>query len=198
MFLDPHAKIDIFKRSLPHWRQAGVRYFVTFRLADSVPQEKLQAWKIQRNDFINNHPKPWNNSDTQKFHEQFTNKIEEWLDTGMGTCVLADDKVSKIVADCMSHFEAIRYHLGQWVIMPNHIHVVVSPRPGFELENILHSWKSFSSNEINKYLKLQGRLWQDESYNQIIRNEMHQYRIDEYIRNNPAKAGIRVHYASFL
>ena len=40
-FYNPNALVTIYRGKLPHWRQEGVIYFVTFRLADSLPQAKL-------------------------------------------------------------------------------------------------------------------------------------------------------------
>ncbi|MGY8693302.1 MAG: transposase [Verrucomicrobiia bacterium] len=116
----------------------------------------------------------------------------------MGSCLLSQPAHSKIVANALLYFESKRYTLGEWVIMPNHVHAIVTPNPGFDLSNILHSWKSFTATRINQLTGKTGSLWQKESYNQILRDESHQWKFEEYIRNNPTKAGITVHHASFL
>ncbi|MBT5812999.1 MAG: hypothetical protein HOI15_01415 [Opitutales bacterium] len=82
--------------------------------------------------------------------------------------------------------------------MPNHVHATVTPKTGFELSSILHSWKSFTATRINQLTGKTGSLWHAESYNQILLNESHQWKVEEYIRKNPTKAGITVHHASFL
>ncbi len=76
--------------------------------------------------------------------------------------------------------------------MPNHVHVLVSPLPGFNLKDILHSWKSYSAHQINKHLGKSGALWKQESYDHIVRNQDELTRIRKYIRNNPNKAGLGV------
>ncbi len=198
MFFNPHAKVEVTERQLPHWNQKGVTYFITFRLADSVPQSKLRLWKLKRDEFLESHKQPLNVEDSQIFHEQFTAKIEDWLDSGMGSCLFEDDKVSELLANTLAHFDGIRYDLDEWVIMPNHVHILVAPKPTFELTKILHSWKSYSARQINKHLKREGVLWQDESFDQIVRSEEHLYRIKEYIKRNPRKAGIEAHHASWM
>ena len=115
----------------------------------------------------------------------------------MGSCPFKEKKASELLADTLTHFDGIRYDLDEWVIMPNHVHVVVTPKANFELTNILHSWKSFSARQVNDLLNRKGVLWQDESYDQIVRSEIHHYRIGEYIRRNPEKAGVMVHQASW-
>lgn len=197
-YLNPRKEIDISQRALPHWRQSETSYFVSFRLADSIPQKSLRAWMTERVEFQRRHPPPLNETDTDTFHKRFTTRIEDWLDSGMGSCLLGEPAHSEIVANALLHFETKRYNLGEWVVMPNHVHAIVTPNNGFDLSSILHSWKSYTSTRINQLARKTGTLWQEESYNQILRNESHQWKVEEYIRKNPAKAGITVHHASFI
>ena len=73
--------------------------------------------------------------------------------------------------------------------MHNHVHAVMKPIDGFELEEILSSIKGFVSRKVNKLLGRQGKLWEQESYDRIIRDDEHLYQVIQYIGNNPAKAG---------
>jgi len=85
----------------------------------------------------------------------------------------------------LRHFDAQRYELGAHVVMPNHVHAVISPFPGFDLSDILHTWKSYSSNRINAMVGRRGVLWQRESFDHIVRSPYQLERINEYIRDNP-------------
>ena len=195
---DEFANVDISRRDLPHWRQEDTTYFVTFRLADSIPATKLSALESERSAWLMHNPEPWNDAQRKAYYEHFSAKLDEWLDAGSGSCVLTDERASKIVADALKHFDGKRYNLGAWVIMPNHVHAIVTPFEGRDLSEILHSWKSFTAHEINKLLKRAGPLWQHESYDHIVRNERALFRIEEYIDHNPEKAGIEVAHASRL
>ncbi len=197
-FFDPFASVEISRRNLPHWRQGGVTYFVTFRLADSLPQEKLEQLRIEREKWLKTHHEPLSNADKQEYWRLFSKKVEDWLDAGIGSCVLRDPKVAKIVADALQHFDGERYKLGEWVVMPNHVHLLVTPKNGHELTDILHSWKSFTANEINELTGASGAFWQHESYDHIVRSQEELERIEQYIRDNPRKAGITVAQASSL
>ena len=75
--------------------------------------------------------------------------------------------------------------------MPNHVHVVVRPVEGHSLKEILHSWKSFTSHKLNELLGRQGKLWQDESFDCIVRTGAQLDKIAFYIQENPAKAGLK-------
>ena len=76
--------------------------------------------------------------------------------------------------------------------MPNHVHALVKPLEEHKISDILHSWKSYTANEINKRESCSGELWMRESYNHIVRNEDSLNYIRRYINQNPAKAGITV------
>jgi valyl-tRNA synthetase len=147
---------------------------------------------------LNANPEPWTAEQRQAYYERFSAKIDEWLDAGSGSCVLKDERAAKVVADALIHFDRERYDLGAWVVMPNHVHVVVTPRDRHHIGDILHSWKSFTAHKVNEIVGRTGRLWQHESYDHIVRNERAQHKIQEYIDRNPEKAGIEVAYASCL
>lgn len=198
IFFDPFAPVGIYRRNLPHWRQGGTTYFVTFRLADSLPQEKLEELKIEREKWLKTHREQLSKADKQEYWRLFSKKVEDWLDAGIGSCVLRDPRAAKIVADALLHFDGERYKLGEWVVMPNHVHLLVTPKEGHELTDILHSWKSFTANQINALTGASGAFWQHESYDHIVRNQQELERIEQYIRDNPKKAGIIVTQASSL
>ena len=80
--------------------------------------------------------------------------------------------------------------------MPNHVHALVKPLGEHKISDILHSWKSYTANEINKHENLSGKLWMRESYDHIVRNEGSLNCIRHYINQNPVKAGITVSEAS--
>jgi REP element-mobilizing transposase RayT len=94
-----------------------------------------------------------------------------------------------IVANALRHHAGERFILHSWVVMPNHVHVVFRPLPGWTLSIILKGWKGFSAREINRILGLTGRrLWQKESYDHVIRDENDLRRCCEYTVMNPANA----------
>jgi hypothetical protein len=66
----------------------------------------------------------------------------------------------------------------------------MKPADGFELEEILDGAKGYVSRKVNACLSRQGKLWEPESYDRIVRDEEHLYRVVQYIGRNPAKAGL--------
>ena len=129
-------------------------------------------------------------SERNEYYTLFSEKIQNILDSEAGDCLLRNKGNAQIVADAMLFFDNQRYKLGHWVIMPNHVHLVVKPINGYKLSDILHSWKSYTAKMINKNTGRDGGLWQDESYDHIVRNLKELKAIEKYIFENPEKAGV--------
>jgi REP element-mobilizing transposase RayT len=195
-FFDPRAPIQSSERNLPHWYQDGAAYFATFRLADSIPQQKLKQWHAEREQWQNANPDPLSDDQRREYAERFPERFQKWLDAGRGACVLRNPACGQIVADAMRFFDDQRYHLDAWVIMPNHVHAIFQATPPHTPKEILHSWKSYTANKINEFLKQTGALWQKESYDHIIRSPAQLYHYQRYIAQNPAKAHITVTHIS--
>jgi REP element-mobilizing transposase RayT len=86
------------------------------------------------------------------------------------------------------HFDGIRYKLSAWVVMPNHVHFLLTRAANEELSRILHSFKSYTSHEANKSLRRSGQFWFEEYFDRYIRDAKHFTATVRYIENNPVKA----------
>jgi putative transposase len=188
--LDWKRPIIKHRRKLPHWTQDGATYFITFRLADSLPVEKLDELERFREAWLLAHPEPRHDVDWQELHRETLSRVDDWLDAGSGECWLRDPVCSGIVSRALFHFHEQRYYLSCYCIMPNHVHVLVRPFVGFDLTELLHSWKSFTAKEINKRLIRAGEVWETESYDTLVRDSEHLGKVVRYIGKNPAKAGL--------
>ncbi len=179
---------------LPHWTREGATYSVTFRLADSLPAKVLAAWVGEREDIVKRAAtmgRPLTDDEMRRLDELHSQRIEKYLDSGAGECQLRDPRIANIVRDSLLHFDGDRYDLAVWCVMPNHVHVVVRPRPGHELSDILHSWKSFTATKVNRLLGRTGAFWQPECYDHLIRDWDELAHAVEYVMDNPGKAGLR-------
>lgn len=190
-FLNPYTEIDRHKNHLPHWQQGDALVFVTWRLADSMPQKKLSEWLELRDAWMKHHPKPWDETVEQECHKKFSRKLDEWLDQGYGSCVLNQTSNSKVVADALRHFDDQRYGIDSFVVMPNHVHVLFCPLGSYKLADIVQSWKGFSAREINTRRGTSGTLWQEDYWDRLIRSEEHLRFCRDYIRKNPEKAKLK-------
>jgi primosomal protein N' len=187
-----NKEADVHKHSgwLPHWRQSQKMVFVTFRLNDSVAQDQLRAWAAEKEIWTSHHPKPWSEKNWTEYHERFTKRMEQLLDNGYGSCALRQPEVGTLVEDALRHFDGDRYQLGEYVVMPNHVHVLVRPAENQSLESILHSWKSFTAKQANLILKTSGVFWREEYFDHLVRSAAQYEKYCEYIRENPLKAGL--------
>ncbi|KAA0222283.1 hypothetical protein EDS67_27125 [candidate division KSB1 bacterium] len=190
-FFDPNKEIVRHRRRLPHWQQGEVFYFVTWRLADSLPQQKLRQWREEKDGWLRLHPEPWDEETEEEYHRLFSERIDQWLDAGEGSCVLRESALANILAGALHYFDGKRYELVAFVIMPNHVHVLFRLRAPNRLEKVVKSWKGFSARKINERLGRRGSLWQEEYWDRMIRNERHYFKCLEYIQKNPQHAKLR-------
>ena len=188
---DPYDCVPTTRRRLPHWRQTDVTYFVTFRLADSLPQTLLHQWRDERAIWMRLHPSPWRADEEHEYKERFIDRMREWLDAGMGACQMRRTDVRAQVELCLLHFDGKRYDIDAFVLMPNHIHVLIKPAPGYDLSTLLQGIKGVSANRCNEMLGCKSTFWMDESYDHIVRDVKELAVFRNYIAGNPAKAGLK-------
>ncbi len=190
--LDPDRPVHVYVRHLPHWRQDGATYFVTYRLEDSLPQAKLTELRHLRAEWERRHPPPRTDEQLQELARETMQRAEQWLDQGMGRCVLREKLPADLMEEAMHRFDGERYELDCYVVMPNHVHLVLRPDApaDFPLEKILQSWKAYTSRRINAHVGSTGTLWQQESFDRIIRDEEHLWNTIQYIGRNPQLAGL--------
>lgn len=193
-FFNEHAETLKTARYLPHWRQHGKLYFVTWRQGDSLPQQRLKELAMEREAWQRAHghinPNDLTASQRLEYTRLFRKRVEQWLDAGHGSCVLKHDAARRIMVEALHHFDGVRYRLGSYAIAGNHVHVLVLPSGDLTLSGILHSWKSFTSNAINKLLGRSGSLWQDESYDRLVRDAAELHAFEEYLEAHAGKGDL--------
>lgn len=157
---------------MPHCDYPGLIQFVTFRLVDSMPAARRGEWEHLLS--------------IEDIREKRA-KLEEYLDRGVGECVLREGRIAVLVEDAFLFFQNQRYELLAWCVMPNHFHVLVlvwqTP-----LAKLIQSWKSFIAGEANATLGRTGQLWEPEYWDTFMRDEEQERKAIKYIENNPVKA----------
>lgn len=163
---------------LPHI-DASVSQFLTWRLDDAVPVEAIEVWKAQT----------LHEPDAERI-KKLNRQIEAFSDAGHGYCLLQDPRAARIVQETLFFDHCRRYKLKAWVVMPNHVHVVLEPFAGIALGAIVQALKGVSSKRIGKLLGVEGRLWQPDYFDRIVRDDGHFDRLRRYLEWNPVKAGL--------
>ena len=164
--------MSFYTRKLPHWQPDGAALFLTWRLDGSLPRECCTA-----------HPEK---DPGRQFVEN-----DRILDRATsGPTWLTDPKVALVVADALRFGEASLqiYELAAWVIMPNHVHLLVNPQA--PIAKINQSIRGYTGHEANRILGRTGPFWQHESYDHWARNGTEFGRIASYTERNPVTAGL--------
>ncbi len=196
-FFDPEKETIKNRDNLPHWFQENVTYAVSFRLGDSLAQSVILEYRDKKESLTKSAQRAHEQGNlelAQSFEKQlddcYREHIESHLDKGYGECHMNDPQIAQVVSDAITHFDGERYDLASWCVMPNHVHLIIRPKEGHSLSDILHSIKSFSAKEANRILKRDGEFWQSESYDRIIRDQVEFANQQNYLLTNPEKANI--------
>jgi type I restriction enzyme R subunit/putative DNA methylase len=179
---------------LPHLKIEGGTYFVSFRLADSLPQNVLADIReaLAQRENPPGAPAPLSESAQEAARQRdYFRRMERWLDRGLGSCCLRRPEIARLVVDALYFFEGVRHQLSAWVVMPNHVHVMTKPLAAHPLGTIVKSWKQYTARRAKPLLGWRAeRFWQIESYDHWVRDAREGARIKRYIHRNPVKAGL--------
>ncbi len=182
---------------LPHFESGMLLQHVTYHVADSLPHDVVTRLDVELRDVAPEH------MDAER-----CTWLEAWIDAGHGSCMLKEPAIAELVQESFLHHDGERYQLLAWVVMPNHVHVLIQPLGEWTLDKIVASWKSFSERKIAEYMRQRqaqaetqaqtqsqagawrSQVWQREYWDRFIRNEQHLNAIMKYIHENPVKAGL--------
>lgn len=157
---------------LPHRDSPGLRQLVTFRLADAMPASRRSEWEAFAH---------------LEDSREGRKKLEEYLDAGMGECWLRDSRIADVAEGALRFFDKERYQLLAWVVMPNHVHVLVEVWD-VPLSDLARSWKRFIAREANKIVGRTGAFWEREYWDTWMRDDKHTVSAVKYVEWNPVKA----------
>ena len=206
------SEIPKTRRRLPHWKCDGAIYWVTFRLADSIPREMIQTWKLEREDWLSYHPESWSEMIGKEYEQRFGERIENWLDAGTGSRALAREDVREVVKACFFRFDGEHLVVHSAVVMPTHVHLLIEPlevvsgssgngqtgvsasHSGSEfhdLSKLLKGIEGACARAASRILGTSGTFWLEESFDHIVRSEAQYHHFLQYIAENPVKAVLR-------
>ncbi|HEX3658305.1 MAG TPA: transposase [Pirellulales bacterium] len=208
---DRDAEVLIVHRSLPHWGQAGAIAFVTWRTVDSMPKKVLDEWRGDRQRWLKAHGVDDRKPDWRQLLDQLDPDIrKEFLDTQWnrwhdaldachGACVLRRPKLAEVVGKSLRHFDGDRYLLLDYVVMPNHLHLLASFPNESAMLSQCESWKHYTARQINRGLGETSHFWQSDAFDHLVRSEKQFEFLRRYIAANPERAklppGDTLHYS---
>ena len=175
-FLNKKDPIAIWGTHLPHWYQPEKTVFITFRLADSLPASKRKEITIE----LLNIEEETNKENKKARQKAIMNKMEQWLNSGYGLCLLAQSEIRSIVEKSLRYYDDNEWHLHAYVIMPNHIHILATPIAEKSCQQIINNVKSYTQHCVQT-----EHLWQKGAFDHTVRNEESFKKIINYIADNP-------------
>ncbi|MDE6086257.1 MAG: transposase [Muribaculaceae bacterium] len=186
-YLDLSRPITKTGHHLPHWHQDNKTQFVTFRLADSLPQSVLRELKKLRSNFFDEHPLPWDKELKSLYNGIISEKQQYFLDQGLGSCILKIPEIRQMLVESIEFYNEKKYKLISYVIMPNHVHILFSLIPPYSTDTIIGNIKRYSSIRINKETGNVGnKLWAENYWDTLIRSYRHLSQVINYIEQNPS------------
>ncbi len=125
---------------LPHVKVENASYFVTFRLGDSLPREILLQFEQEHAAALRQLKTGGDRIKEEEINRDLRRKIERYLDRGAGACWLRKPAIANLSVEALKFFDGVRYRLDAWVIMPNHVHLILWPMPNHTLSDILYQF----------------------------------------------------------
>ena len=184
-FFSQYEELETRGSRLPHWLQENKLYFVTFRLADSLCRGDREILIKKKKDFEEKNPKPWDRATYQEYRKIISSRLDSLLDKGYGSCILKQPEIREIFRNSLYYYEDKKYEVKGYVIMPNHVHLLLLGKSRNDIIKAIGSVKHFTATEINKLLKQKGKIWKKGSYDTIVRSEEHRVSCIQYIERNP-------------
>jgi REP element-mobilizing transposase RayT len=180
-----------YTRNLPHWQPPEETFFVTYRLAGSLPVAVISQLK-EKYIFEKSHPDNQLPERKEALRQEYLEAFENELEKNMNEPHwLRNDAVAEIVMESLLFNNNKHYTLWCGCIMSNHVHILLSTLKDSPLLNVLlQNHKKFTAVRCNKILVRSGQFWAEESFDTIIRDNKHFFQVAHYIINNPVKAGI--------
>lgn len=184
-FLEKRKHIEIWGRKLPHWFQENKTMFVTFRLADSLPKNKVEEFLADRANMLKEEKRTAGNNTRKAYDIMMMRKMEYCLNNGYGNCILRREDVRNVLVEALYYYNNKEYLLHTFVVMPNHVHILLSSLTNKPINNIIGKVKGFTTFQLRKSLGINEDIWQKGIFDRILRNWDEFEKYVDYIANNP-------------
>jgi len=169
---------------LPHYHAPGKIQHVVICLVDAIPVKVIHRFH--------------GFSNPQPHGLQKKPSIRAILDLGRGACLLKNRLAAGFVRDSILYGHPERYELHAWVVMPNHVHVLLKQNAEWSLGKVVSGWKRHTTKlmkvlpEAACYRKFDGsfQIWKPDYWDRYVRNSVEFEKLKRYIEANPVKAGL--------
>ncbi|MCB1186948.1 transposase [bacterium] len=171
--MDVDKHLGFYKHgNLPHLDVARAVQFITFNLVDAVPREQMYRNALGLG--------------VRSGHAYALN--DRQLDSGKGSCILSRPDIASVVKNSILRREQISYQTLAWVLMPNHVHILIKQLEGYPISRVLKQIKGSSTHEIRNITGTIEPVWQIGYFDRMIRDVLQLRRTIDYIHQNPVHA----------
>jgi type I restriction enzyme R subunit len=167
-----------------------------------MPAAVVHQWLAARDEWLRRHGvdpsrpdwesllKDWPSTRRQAFHRFVSDRWGEHLDELHGSCPLRRAEFAGIIDESLRHFDGDRYCLSDFVVMPNHVHLLVAFATEEAMLGQCESWKHYAARKINRALGRFGRFWEQDAFDHLVRSPEEFESLRRYIAQNPVTAGL--------
>ncbi len=198
-----------YRRNLPHFHPKNGVFFITFRLANSLPAHVVRQLRQERDSKLktvdNNHSSQLHQREKYRIEKRHFGQFDELLDRALsGPRWLGIGEIAEIVTAKLHDMDGVAYKLIAYCIMSNHVHLLVDmagydqsanagvagSKKQYPVADFLSRLKGSTARMCNLVLQREGSFWHKESYDHCVRDSDELVRIIQYIQDNPVKAGL--------
>lgn len=201
-YFNRNEPFSVVNKVTPHWTQRGCMVFITWRLKDSLPIQtiklieneidRLVALSREKNSQELEADAEWIGMLPRSIIGWKTFHIyEKYVDAGLGSCLLKVPSLRQVVVESLLKFDKERYYMSDFVIMPNHLHMLVAFPDEESLLKQPECWKRYTGRRINQLLGRKGDFWMPGQFDHLVRSEKQFEYLREYIAMNAVIAKLR-------
>jgi putative transposase len=182
-----------YYRNLPHLHPIESVFFITIRLAGSLPVAIIEMLKEEQEMALRQVSKQPEEVINQR--KRYFARFDASLDKPQnGPYWLKEVEIAGVIKEALHFRDKLDYRLVAYCLMSNHMHVVIDTREAVEMDKplfqILQSFKRYTARKANMLLNRTGAFWHPESYDHIVRDNGELRRVIWYVIQNPVKAGL--------
>ena len=196
-----------YRRNLPHIQPPGATLFLTTHLHGSLPVQAMLRLRQEAQLRLEAIDRRVNSAERHDLissvENRYFGRFDDLLDNAsQGPVWLSNPVIARMVGETLHNRDGVTYDLIAFCIMPNHLHIILTPLPDgengyFSISRIMHVLKGYSARNGNEILGRKGNFWQAESYDHYVRDANELQRIVYYVIANPVKAGLVEDWANW-
>ncbi|MFU8849286.1 MAG: REP-associated tyrosine transposase [Opitutales bacterium] len=189
--------LGVHRDTHPHWVVDYGCYAVTLRCRGTLP--KAVQTQLKEIGAALEAVEPAS-EDAENYRRRHFAILERALDQSSGFCPFKSDTAAQEMMAFLEAYDHEKLSFEQWVVMPNHLHLLTKPMGCQAVDDFIRAWRRFKSRSaraVNQTLARNGPFWQSSWYDRWIRSPDEWRKWSNYLAHNPVKAGLSPSAAAY-